>query len=129
MSAHGVARRMEFLDPTQAADRESEMHDLGPAEQIPAGQGRCFVVRGQRLAVFRIRDGRLFAIDDVCPHRGGPLSSGVIGIDQASGTEAVVCPLHAYKFSLRDGRGLDTEMHVRARQAEVRGGRIFVSLH
>jgi len=102
--------------------------DLGPIDQIPPGQGRCFVADEKQIAVFRFRDGRVFAIDNQCPHRKGPLSEGVVGIDHASGVESVVCPLHAYKFSLRDGRGLDTELMARIYRIEVRGERIFVSL-
>ncbi len=102
--------------------------DLGPLEQIPVGQGRCMVVDELELAVFRFRDGRVFATDNRCPHRRGPLSEGVAGVDHASGVEAVICPLHAYKFSLRDGRGLDTELQTHVYCTEVRGGRVFVSL-
>jgi nitrite reductase/ring-hydroxylating ferredoxin subunit len=40
----------------------------------------------------------------------------------------VVCPFHAYKFALGDGRGLDTELHVRSYPAEIRDGRIYVTL-
>lgn len=102
--------------------------DLGPLDQVPPGQGRCFVANEKQIAVFRFRDGRVFAADNRCPHRGGPLSEGVVGIDHAAGAEAVVCPLHAYKFSLRDGRGLDTELLARIYRVEVRDRRIFVSL-
>lgn len=102
--------------------------DLGPLDQVPPGQGRCFVANGKQIALFRFRDGRVFAADNRCPHRGGPLSAGVVGVDHAAGAATVVCPLHAYKFSLRDGRGLDTELHAAIYRVEVRGGRIFVSL-
>ena len=102
--------------------------DLGPIERIPPGQGRCVVANEREIALFRFRDGRVFAIDNRCPHRGGPLSEGVVGIDRVSGAEAVICPLHAYKFSLRDGRGLDTELQARTYRVEVRGGHIFLSL-
>jgi len=102
--------------------------DLGPPDQLPLGQGRCVVANEKQIAMFRFRDGRVFAIDNQCPHRGGPLSEGVVGVDHASGAEAVICPLHAYKFSLRDGRGLDTELLARIYPVEVRDGRIFVAL-
>src|SRR5438067_5347471 len=102
------------------------MLELGPLDQVPRGQGRCFQIGGAQIAVFRFRDDRLFAIDNVCPHRAGPLSAGVIGTDLATGTPAVVCPLHAYRFSLCDGRGLDTDMRVRVYPIEVRDGRILI---
>jgi nitrite reductase (NADH) small subunit len=108
------------------AASQSSLLEVGPVEHVTAGQGRCVIGNGRQVAVFRLRDGRLFALDNVCPHRGGPLSEGLVGTDFASGLEAVICPFHAYKFALRDGRGLDTEMHVRTYPVEVRDGRIFV---
>ena len=72
---------------------------LGSVEQIPLGQGRCFMVGVHEVAVFRCRDGRLFAVENRCPHRGGPLAEGIIGGSQ------VVCPLHGHKFDLITGYG------------------------
>ena len=72
---------------------------LGSIDQIPVGQGRCFIVDGEEIAVFRARDGRIFAVENRCPHRGGPLAEGVIGDGK------VVCPLHGHKFDLTSGRG------------------------
>ena len=73
--------------------------NLGSIEKIPLGQGRCFIVDGREIAVFRQRDGRLFATQNRCPHREGPLAEGLIGDGQ------VVCPLHAHKFNLATGAG------------------------
>lgn len=105
---------------------QADRLEVGSEDSVTVGQGRCIIGNGRQIAVFRLRDGRIFALDDVCPHRGGPLSEGLVGTDHASGLEAVMCPFHAYKFALRDGRGLDTEMHVRTYPVEVRDGRIFV---
>jgi nitrite reductase (NADH) small subunit len=112
----------------QMTHQSEGVFDLGTIEQIPPGQGRCFVANEIPIAVFRFRGGKVFAIDNRCPHRGGPLSEGVAGLDRTTGAEAVVCPLHAYKFSLHDGRGLDTEMLTRIYRVEVRDQRIFVRL-
>jgi nitrite reductase (NADH) small subunit len=71
--------------------------DLGSAAQIPPGEGRNFEVAGRRLAIFRLRDGRVFATAAACPHRGGPLCDGLVG----DGT--VVCPLHEWRFDLATG--------------------------
>lgn len=109
-------------------DEPSAAVEIGSIDDIPPGQGRCLIVNERPLAVFRTRKGQVFALDNTCPHRRGPLSGGVIGIDFGSRTEAVMCPFHSYKFSLRDGRGLDTELQVRAYQVELRGSRIFAVL-
>ena len=44
----------------------------GPVGQVPPGEGRAFVVAGEQVAVFRLRDGSLRAVSAVCPHKGGP---------------------------------------------------------
>ena len=71
--------------------------NLGSVTRIPVGQGRCYVVGAEEIAVFRQRDGRLFATLNRCPHRQGPLSEGVIGGGH------VICPLHGHRFNLEDG--------------------------
>lgn len=108
--------------------RQAGLVEVGPLDRVGVGQGRCFIVNGKQIAVFRLRDGRVFALDNVCPHRAGPLSEGVVGLDHESQRAAVLCPFHAYKFSLSDGRGLDTELHVRSYPVEVRDGRVFLDL-
>ena len=76
---------------------------LGSIDQVPLGQGRCFVIGPEEIAVFRTRDGRLCAAENRCPHRQGPLSEGIIGADK------VVCPLHGHKFSLTTGQGSEAQ--------------------
>ena len=49
----------------------------GPVASIPAGEGRTFPAGTKRIAVFRTRQGALFASQADCPHRGGPLADGL----------------------------------------------------
>ena len=72
-------------------------HVLGALSEIPAGEGRAYAVAGRQVAVFRLRDGTVRALDAVCPHRGGPLADGQTDAD------VVVCPLHAHVFDLSTG--------------------------
>lgn len=85
--------------------------NLGSIEQIQMGQGLCFVIGTEEVAIFRNRDGRLFAIQNQCPHRGGPLAEGIIGESQ------VICPLHGHKFDLITGQG--NEAHECVKRFEV----------
>ena len=80
---------------------------LGPTSQVPIGQGRCFVVQGHAIAVFRSRKEEIFAVENRCPHRGGPLADGVIGSGK------VICPLHGHKFDLATGMGSEARECVR----------------
>ena len=67
------------------------------ADDVPRLEGRRVVVNGFHLAVFNTEHG-FYAICDVCPHMGGPLSDG----DVAATT--VSCPLHARKIELTTGQ-------------------------
>jgi nitrite reductase (NADH) small subunit len=94
--------------------------NLGSIERIAPGQGRCFVVCGDEIAVFRQRNGALFATQNRCPHKQGPLSEGIIGADK------VVCPLHSHKFDLCSGHGENDEC-VRVFPVQEVNGEIILS--
>jgi nitrite reductase (NADH) small subunit len=70
---------------------------LGGVDDIPVGEGRAYAVEGRQIAVFRLRDGSLRALDAVCPHRGGPLADGL------TDSRRVVCPLHGFTYDLATG--------------------------
>ncbi len=71
----------------------AETKDLAP------GQAAAFDVEGNRIAVFNV-NGAFYAIDDTCPHAGGPLSEG-----QLNGGK-VICPWHEAEFDLKTGNVL-----------------------
>jgi nitrite reductase (NADH) small subunit len=66
-------------------------------DRIPLREGRAVHVGGREIALFNLGD-RFLATDNRCPHKGGPLCDGIVT------STAVVCPLHAWKVSLADGR-------------------------
>ena len=70
---------------------------VGNIADIPPGEGRAFGIEGAQIAVFRLRDDSLRALDAVCPHRGGPLADALI--DDC----VVVCPLHNHTYDLGTG--------------------------
>ena len=69
--------------------------------EIPEGEGRSFEVDGRFIAVI-LDQGIYFAIDDDCPHQGAPLCDGLV-MDKT-----VTCTWHGWRFSLEDGRWLDS---------------------
>lgn len=76
------------------------MIKLGPVSDIPVGEGRVYAVNDDKVAVFRARNGNVYAVQAQCPHKGGPLADGLLG-----GT-TLICPLHAWKFDLTTGHAL-----------------------
>ncbi len=97
-------------------------HVLGPLSQIPPGEGRNFLVAGQEIAVFHLRDGRVYATQAQCPHRGGPLADGLT--DGAT----VVCPLHDRIFSLATGEGIGNDCTLAVYPSHVGNGTVFVDI-
>jgi len=63
---------------------------------LPPREGRTLDLNGRSLALFNLGD-RYVAIDNRCPHKGGPLADGIVG-----GT-TVTCPLHNWRVCLESG--------------------------
>jgi nitrite reductase (NADH) small subunit len=97
---------------------------VGSVDQIPVGEGRTFAVDGAQIAVFRLRDGSLRAIDAVCPHKGGPLADGL------ADDQVVVCPLHGYTFDMCTGSDAGgTDLSVRSYEVSAVDGAILIRHH
>jgi nitrite reductase (NADH) small subunit len=64
--------------------------------EIHPGEGRVVEAAGRTVAIFNV-DGHYYAIDNTCPHRGGPLGEG--DLDGA----VVACPWHAWRWDVRTG--------------------------
>jgi nitrite reductase (NADH) small subunit len=72
--------------------------DVGALAAIPRRGARTVpVTGGEELAVFRTGEDRVYALVNRCPHKGGPLSQGIVHGDQ------VACPLHNWRISLASG--------------------------
>ena len=69
---------------------------IAPATHFPVREGRAVRVGSREIAIFNLGE-RFVAIDNECPHKGGPLCDGII-----AGT-TVVCPLHGWKVDLDSG--------------------------
>jgi len=68
-------------------------------DDIPVlGARRVRRPAGTDVAIFRTESDRIFALLDRCPHKGGPLSQGIVF------GEHVACPLHNWAISLEDGQ-------------------------
>ncbi len=74
-----------------------EWIDVGSVEDVPLRGSRVVAAPSGDIAVFRTAAGRVFALWDKCPHKGGPLSQGIVHDD------AVTCPLHNWVVGLETG--------------------------
>ena len=97
--------------------------DIGTIDDIPLRGARCVKSPQGKIGVFRTHDDRIFAIEDHCPHKGGPLSQGIVH------GAAVTCPLHNWVFSLETGKALGAdEGAVKTIPVRVEDGRIAIGL-
>jgi nitrite reductase/ring-hydroxylating ferredoxin subunit len=101
---------------------ETSPQRLCLGDDIPDGGSMVFAVEGREVAVFR-REGRLFAIDDHCPHKKASLAAG--SCDALS----VACPWHGWQFDLRTGESLDHPgFRVPTHSIEERDGELWLTL-
>jgi nitrite reductase (NADH) small subunit len=96
---------------------------LGARDDLPpAGEAREFTV-GTRLVCVANLNGEYSALDNVCPHRGGPLGQGVIEGDK------LVCPWHGWQFDPRTGALAHApEQKVPSYQLKIDGDDVTIDL-
>lgn len=71
---------------------------VGVLSDIPMRGARCIESHNMTIAIFRTADNRVFALEDNCPHKNGPLSQGIVH------DGCVTCPLHNWVISLETGQ-------------------------
>ncbi len=90
-------------------------------QDVQPGTCRRVEVDGVFVALFNI-DGMIYALDNTCPHAGGPLGEGTIKGD------CVKCPWHGWRFNIRTGiRPENPDFHVLRRDVRIEGDMILVS--
>ncbi|MFM6852834.1 MAG: nitrite reductase small subunit NirD [Sphingopyxis sp.] len=96
--------------------------DIGPIDQLPALGARTLPVRGgEEIALFRTANGGVYAMVNKCPHKGGPLSEGIVH------DTTVTCPLHNWRISLITGEALGEDKGcVRTIPVKIDAGRIYI---
>lgn len=72
---------------------------VAKTDEIVPGQGKMIEVSGKKIALFNV-EGYVYAIDDTCTHRGGPLSEGILDGKQ------VTCPWHGAVYDVTTGEVL-----------------------
>jgi nitrite reductase (NADH) small subunit len=95
--------------------------EIGHLSDIPQRGARCVKNGDATIAIFRTADNKVFAIEDKCPHKNGPLSQGIVH------DACVTCPLHNWVISLETGKaqGAD-EGFVHTWPVRIEDGRILI---
>lgn len=95
--------------------------DIGALDEIPVRGARVVKTLVGCIAVFRTGTNSAFAIEDKCPHKGGPLSQGIVH------DTSVTCPLHNWVISLESGSALGADKGaVRTFALRIENARLYL---
>ncbi|UJW85665.1 nitrite reductase small subunit NirD [Devosia sp. SL43] len=95
--------------------------DIGSIDAIPRRGARCVNTPAGKIAVFRTQEDQVFALENRCPHKQGPLSEGIVH------GASVTCPLHNWVFDLQTGKAMGAdEGQVRTYPVQVMDGRVMM---
>jgi len=94
---------------------------VGLVADIPQRGARVVTVGEMAIAVFRTGEDKILAVEDRCPHRGGPLSQGIVY------GESVACPLHGWVIELESGNARSPDVGcVRKFNVRVENGTVYL---
>ena len=95
-----------------------------PLEDIPQLGSRVVQqAAGGDIAIFRTSEDDVFALHDKCPHKGGPLSQGIVH------GKRVTCPLHGWNIQLESGEAVAPDVgHCGKFEVKVDGGNVYLAV-
>jgi len=101
----------------------SKLVKITETKEVAPGTGKVVVAEGRSIALFNVA-GTFYAIDNTCPHRGGPLGEGELA------GEVVTCPWHGAKFNVKTGEvlGPPASKGVQSFPVKVQGSDVLVEL-
>lgn len=101
----------------------SSFVEIARTDEIAPGKAKMVEVEGRKIALFNL-EGSYWAIDDTCPHRGGPLSEGEVE------REVVTCLWHGSKFNIKTGEVLipPAREGVKSYKVQVEGSIIMIEV-
>ncbi len=97
--------------------------DICPVDSIPARGCRVVHTQHGQIAIFRTATDEIFALDNRCPHKGGPLSEGIVH------DRKVTCPLHNWVIGLEDGAATGADKGAARRYpVKLQDGRVHIDI-
>ncbi len=100
----------------------SDWKKLCALDEIPQQGSRVVKSAKGDIAVFRTATDEIFALHDKCPHKGGPLSQGIVA------GKVVTCPMHAGRSSSRTARPLPRQGLSKSFAVKLEGGEVWLKL-
>ena len=94
--------------------------DIGDLNDIPLRGARVIKTKVGCVALFRTAPDEVFATSDRCPHKGGPLSEGIVH------GQSVTCPLHNMVFDLTTGQARGEAMQIQTHALRIEDGRVLI---
>ncbi len=95
----------------------------GRADQIPPGGSKVVEIKDQVVAIFNMQ-GEFYALDNTCPHQGGPLGEGYL---EEGGV--ISCPWHGWTFDVKTGISpIDPDLKVGCYPVRIEDGEIIVEI-
>jgi NAD(P)H-dependent nitrite reductase small subunit len=89
---------------------------------IPAGTGKMFEIGREEIGVFNV-EGTFYAIDNLCPHEGGPMADGPVK------GNIVTCPLHGWQCNVITGESLELPgVKVPIFEVKAENGKIYIKV-
>ena len=108
--------------PRRTISAMSEFVNVATVDEIPPGTGRTVEVQGVWIALFNV-DGSFYAVDNTCPHAGGPLGEGYLD------GHVVECPQHGWRFNVQTGtRPENPSITVACCLVRIEGNHVQVAL-
>lgn len=94
--------------------------DIGHIDDIPLRGARIVKTPVGCLGLFRTGEAEVFAASNTCPHKGGPLSEGIVH------GQKVTCPLHNWVFDLNTGEAQGEDARIEVYPVRLEGARILL---
>lgn len=102
--------------------RMSEYFEIANVQDLAVGDKKMILIGDRRIAIYRTAKG-IFATDNSCPHRGGPLAEGDLMGDE------IVCPWHLWNFNVETGAtSITAELCLVTHEVKIEGEKILVRL-
>ena len=97
--------------------------DVGSLSEVPPRGARVVRTPRREIAIFRTAADEVFALENRCPHKGGPLSEGIVH------GRKVACPLHNWIINLEDGQATGADKGcTRSFPVRLEAGRIYLNM-